>query len=100
MLLMQRSYVPPALETLVVAAAAVVLPQYEPGMCGSLRQQPVVRKALEVARLLNHVEAADGYSPAVAAGGRTHQDCLFVDSETCVEDCTWLARAAIGTAAA
>lgn len=68
-MLMQREYVPPALETLVVAAAAVVLPQYEPGMSGSLRSQPVVRKALEVAGLLGHAEAADGYSPAVAAGG-------------------------------
>ncbi|WIA11922.1 hypothetical protein OEZ85_012006 [Tetradesmus obliquus] len=67
MVLMQREYVPPALETLVVAAAAVVLPQYEPGMSGSLRSQPVVRKALEVAGLLGHAEAADGYSPAVAA---------------------------------
>ncbi|KAF6252423.1 hypothetical protein COO60DRAFT_524251 [Scenedesmus sp. NREL 46B-D3] len=66
-LLMQRGYVFPALETLVVAAAAVVLPSYEPGMAGPLRQQPVVRKALEVARLLSYVEAADGYSPAVAA---------------------------------
>jgi hypothetical protein len=99
MLLMQRSYVPPALETLVVAAAAVVLPQYEPGMTGSLRQQPVVRKALEVARLLNHVEAADGYSPAVAAGGHLHQHCcLKYNQIMCC--CTWLLIASIAIPAA
>lgn len=57
------------LTTLALAAAASVLPHYIPDMSGSLRQQPVVRKALDVARLLQKIEAVDGYNPAVGAGG-------------------------------
>ncbi|KAF8071108.1 BRF1 [Scenedesmus sp. PABB004] len=62
-----RPVPPPHLSTLVLRAAALVLPAYTPGVAGPLRTQPVVRAALDLADLLQRIEATDGRSPNVAA---------------------------------
>jgi len=63
---------PPAnLEALVMHAASLLLPhfyQHQQPMKGKLRQEPVVKAALDLARLGKAVGAMDGRSPALAAG--------------------------------
>eukprot|EP00775_Hariotina_reticulata_P005233 gene5233-5469_t len=61
---------PPNLESLVLHAASVLLPhfyQHEQPLKVKLRQEPVVKTALDLARLIKAVGATDGRSPAVAA---------------------------------
>jgi hypothetical protein len=66
---LKRAVPPPALSTLVLRAAAEVLPHYLGStLVGGLRQQPVVARALDVAELVTRMAASDGSSPALAAG--------------------------------